>query len=297
MTDSKRASSVACLNCGAALAGPFCSQCGQRAIPAHPTVRELVGDAWDELVGWDGKFLRTMRLLVLRPGELTRSAIEGRRARFITPVRLYLICGVLYFLVSGATPVPAGASFDAGVSVGVQEQTTDESPFDKATRVGLENLTSGERAEVDAYIAAQSPLLRPMFRSVAEDASGFRNSVDEAMPRALFLLVPLLAAVLGLFYRRRRYPEHLYTALHLQTFVFLVLTLSALAQLRQSLVVFVVSTAAAGAVIVGHAVVAQHRVYAESWIGTVLKAIAVAALYLVLWSITSIGAAMWVAAV
>jgi hypothetical protein len=101
-SDTVRPRPTRCENCGAVLGGPFCAQCGQRAIPPHPTVRELAGDAWNELVGWDGKFLRTVRLLVLRPGELTRSAIEGRRARFITPVRLYLICSVLYFVVSAA---------------------------------------------------------------------------------------------------------------------------------------------------------------------------------------------------
>jgi len=43
-----------CLNCGAQLSGRFCASCGQRAIPPRPTVRELAGDAWNELVGWDG---------------------------------------------------------------------------------------------------------------------------------------------------------------------------------------------------------------------------------------------------
>ena len=48
-----------CQNCGTPLTGRFCSSCGQRAIPPRPTIRELAGDAWNELVGWDGKLLRT----------------------------------------------------------------------------------------------------------------------------------------------------------------------------------------------------------------------------------------------
>ena len=62
---------VKCLNCGAALVGQFCAECGQRALPPHPTVQELVGDAVSEFSGWDGKFAETVRLLVARPGELT----------------------------------------------------------------------------------------------------------------------------------------------------------------------------------------------------------------------------------
>ena len=41
--------------------------------------------------GWDGRFVRTIRLLLTRPGELTRSLLEGQRAQFVSPVRLYLL--------------------------------------------------------------------------------------------------------------------------------------------------------------------------------------------------------------
>lgn len=50
MTTDERA----CLNCGAELSGPFCATCGQRAIPAYPTVKEMAGDAWHEMSGVDG---------------------------------------------------------------------------------------------------------------------------------------------------------------------------------------------------------------------------------------------------
>ena len=42
-----------CLNCRALLTGRFCANCGQRAVPPHPTARELAGDAIAELSGWE----------------------------------------------------------------------------------------------------------------------------------------------------------------------------------------------------------------------------------------------------
>src|SRR3954463_7986297 len=81
---------VKCLNCGAALAGPFCAECGQRAVPPHPTVGELAGDALSEFAGWDGKFVETFRVLLRPPGELTRRWLDGQRVAFIAPLRLYL---------------------------------------------------------------------------------------------------------------------------------------------------------------------------------------------------------------
>src|SRR3569833_174672 len=96
--------SARCLNCNTELVGPFCAQCGQRALPPYPSVRELVTDAFWELSGWDGRFAATVRALFRAPGQLTLDFLEGRRARFISPLRLYLLASLLYFLVAAAVP-------------------------------------------------------------------------------------------------------------------------------------------------------------------------------------------------
>jgi hypothetical protein len=97
-------------------------------VPPHPTTLELVGDAYDELVGWDGKFVRTIRLLLTRPGELTRAVIGGQRARYVGAVRLYLMCSVVFFLVQTATPPPdVNSDFQIGFGVGMS-QAADERP-------------------------------------------------------------------------------------------------------------------------------------------------------------------------
>ena len=107
-------------------------------VPPHPTTKELVGDAYDELVGWDGKLARTLRLLLVHPGALTRAVIEGRRNSYVTSVRLYLLCSVLYFLVQAGAPFPdLSASFDVGFGVGVGETPTPgEAAFAKAITRG-----------------------------------------------------------------------------------------------------------------------------------------------------------------
>jgi hypothetical protein len=117
------------------------------------------------------------------------------------------------------------------------------------------------------------------------------------LPQALFLLIPALGLVLGLFYRRRHYPEHLFTALHLQSFVFLVLTVVALANYTRSIIVDGIATSIAAVVIVAYTVVAQRRVYGGSWGVTVVKAVCIGTLYGVLWSLTSLAVAVWVAGV
>jgi hypothetical protein len=94
-----------CLNCATALQGPYCHTCGQKASSTHLSVHNVAHDAVHEFVHLDGKILTTMKLLVAKPGELTCEFIAGRRARYITPIRLYLTWSLIFFAL--ATLVPA----------------------------------------------------------------------------------------------------------------------------------------------------------------------------------------------
>jgi len=86
-----------CANCGAALTGAFCARCGQKVKPLDPTLRELAGDVAGELTDIDGRLLRSVRYLFTRPGFLSREHAEGRRASYVSPLRLYLVFSVLFF--------------------------------------------------------------------------------------------------------------------------------------------------------------------------------------------------------
>src|SRR3954470_24466524 len=110
-----------CLNCGAPLGGPFCSECGQRDIPPYPSTRELAVDAISEFSGWDGRLASTIRALVTKPGLLTLEFLEGRRVRYISPLRLYLTASVIYFLLAASAPtvrLSGNAVLSSGLRVG-----------------------------------------------------------------------------------------------------------------------------------------------------------------------------------
>lgn len=87
MSDEASASK-ACANCGAELHGRFCHACGQKDLPAHLTVGEFAHDAIHELAHVDGKLFMTLRRLLGKPGALTLDVLEGRRARYASPLRL-----------------------------------------------------------------------------------------------------------------------------------------------------------------------------------------------------------------
>jgi hypothetical protein len=94
---SASASQPRCLNCGAALQGrAYCAGCGQSA-KVHRTLGAFAHDALHSVLHLDGKIWRTLPLLVWSPGELTRRYIHGERAKFVSPLALFLFCVVLAF--------------------------------------------------------------------------------------------------------------------------------------------------------------------------------------------------------
>jgi hypothetical protein len=89
-------------------------------------------------------------------------------------------------------------------------------------------------------------------------------------------------ALVALFYHGRKYPEHLYFAIHLHAFVFLALALAALAKFtRVPVVVGVVASVATFSIPI-YATIAFRRNYAGSLVGTLSKGVAIAAIYLVI---------------
>ena len=87
-----------CLNCGAVLDGAYCRQCGQKAH-VHRSVGAIAHDLIHGILHLDGKFWRTLPLLAWRPGELTRRYVHGERAKFVSPMAMFLFSVFLMFAV------------------------------------------------------------------------------------------------------------------------------------------------------------------------------------------------------
>lgn len=93
-----------CLNCGTRLSGQYCGLCGQRARNRLISLWELISDAFGDLLEVDSRLWRTLIPLFLRPGQLTRDYLEGRRARYMPPFRTYLVLSLIFFVVAFFDP-------------------------------------------------------------------------------------------------------------------------------------------------------------------------------------------------
>lgn len=98
----KESHSAACANCAAALEGKFCHCCGQKAH-LHKSLLHLGEEVLHGVLHFDSKGLRTLPMLAMRPGILTRLYIDGHRTRYVSPLALFLFMIFTMFFVASLT--------------------------------------------------------------------------------------------------------------------------------------------------------------------------------------------------
>src|SRR4051812_5087928 len=165
-----------CENCGAPLTGEFCAQCGQHAIDYRRSIFRVLLDAADSFLNWDTKFLHSMNQLLIHPWQLTNDFNAGRRARYVHPLRLYLIASIVFFLLARAInwdsdgPIQLTEKDRTELVASLNKMIEPNSPLTPEQRAQVElariklaevqgALTAEERAEVKkafkAYIKSE----------------------------------------------------------------------------------------------------------------------------------------------
>lgn len=147
-----------CLNCGATLVGAYCHQCGQTGH-IHRTLSAWWHDLAHGVLHLDGKVWRTLPLLAWRPGQLTRRYIEGERAKFVSPMAIFLFSVFLMFAAFSLIGGPL--SFNGGPTSNAEAiQDLKKEQAERASK--LEQLRTGRAAaekagtptgKIDAEIA------------------------------------------------------------------------------------------------------------------------------------------------
>lgn len=90
---------VACRNCGATVSETFCSACGEKVfIPGEHSLKHFFGDILNALTFLDTKFLRTLKLMIARPGAMSYQYVNGKRVPFIKPMSMFFIANLVYFM-------------------------------------------------------------------------------------------------------------------------------------------------------------------------------------------------------
>ncbi len=143
------AAAAKCANCDTVLTGKFCHCCGQPA-KVHRSLLKLGEEIGQGMMRFDAKGWRTIPMLIFRPGQLTRRYIDGQRARFVSPLGLFLFMTFLMFFVFSFTvknPINTGTN---------KEDTTKAlADFEQRVNEDKAELTKAQQA-LDAAEQAKS---------------------------------------------------------------------------------------------------------------------------------------------
>jgi len=289
-----------CLNCGAHLRGQYCGHCGQRSRSRLISLWELISDAFGDLFEIDSRLWRTVVPLLARPGRLTHDYLQGRRARYMPPFRMYLVMSVIFFIVAFFDPSEelglffeppatadlesaAGAQEGSGVVIRIGEDGPEELDEDCDIE---ESDIEGFPDFIARHLSAER-LKQVCQQIVADKGKSLSDKVVDNVPTALIALLPLMALVLKILYplSRRFYVEHLLFFVHFHAFVFLLLTLEILFTRTTTLLhmpelATTMTVVAVSLYIPAYVFIAMRRVYGQGRFVTFFKFVALTSAYI-----------------
>ena len=204
--------------------------------------------------------MRTVGPFLFRPGFLAREYVDGRRARYSSPFRIYLFCSFAFFFLSQFDPqLKSGRRLEFHADVPGAREAIANSP--------------GRVSAVEAHFLDQIDALNKLDPQAARQR--FSEALLSATPKIVFALLPLFALLLKLLYRKSDafYVDHLILTLHLHAFAFLIATPFNFMSGKLLLIVPFVLTA--------HTVTALKRFYRQSWLRTLGKLTLLGVLYLI----------------
>lgn len=152
-----KARSLVCRNCGVALSGVFCHDCGQKHLEGRLNTTTMVVQLFEALTESNSTIWQTLRKLTRNPGKVALQYIEGGRAQYLNPIRFLLVTFTIYFglmVITGAQ-VDIANRMDIGLS---------ESEIDADTRTFLAYLTRVIASQMDVVVFFAIPLLAFLIR-------------------------------------------------------------------------------------------------------------------------------------
>ncbi|MEE9380146.1 MAG: DUF3667 domain-containing protein [Hyphomonadaceae bacterium] len=253
--DARKRPEDACDNCDTVFVGKFCPECGQLAADFHRPILSMLGNVLGDTFALDGRLARTIPALIFRPGKVTRAYLEGRRARYVPPFRLFLVSSLLFFSTlfmldeqqNWTGSLELQVSEDGGVNLTIDEGDNDETNLEEVVDPAqpidaddiirddgtidpetLSDLIAQEMelntAETREATGESVDAISENVGDILEDPRLFIAAIKDWAPRLSLLMFPIFAIFLTLLYvwhRRVFVYDHLVTSLHFQSFLYL----------------------------------------------------------------------------
>lgn len=236
MADSSHLTDAAhplCADCGAQTLGPYCHQCGNEAH-VHRTLAHLGHELLHGVAHFDSRAWRTLPMLVFRPGRLTRGWIEGQRARYVSPLALFLFTVFVMFMALSYLPAPETRPVaQEARAAAARVQAEAAAARDRAIRIQSDGDWRAELANLarNGELDTGDPKLDAKIRDKLENPDLAIYKLQQTFYKFSFLLVPIsipFVALLFLWRRGTTLYDHSVFVLYSLTFMSSLILLTAL---------------------------------------------------------------------
>lgn len=255
-----------CLNCGAVLVGPYCHNCGQKGESSIKPFKEAFVAIAENNFNFDSKLINTIIPFIFKPGKLSKEYVQGKRASYIAPIKLYFFCSLVFFGLLSMSSIKSnmkvnngnGAKTSIGLSAIADSIDRDTTLNDDSTRAFKETLVhslkelpgtkekqikKGEEPNASAGLSAFADVIdkdttlgkdtygRALKRTLVgslKDIPGTKKKIIQTANYMMLALLPVFALLLMMTYSRRKkyFVEHMVLSTHLHCFFYLFLSIS-----------------------------------------------------------------------
>jgi len=315
MTDNTNMSTSECENCHAVLQGDFCHKCGQARKTNLLAFNEFVLTLLGGLLSYDSKVNRTLIPLIAKPGAVCNEYLHGHRARFIAPMKLYLFCSVIFFLLM---PLLGDININASESESIHDEFKQALQEDEDLKgladgvnsgisINLNDSSSESDVHIDFLSEEQNAFFKERLQSMKKlEGDDYAKIVKDNLPGIMFFMLPLLALILKItnIFKGRLYSEHFVVALYAQSYVFIVMCLLSIFEAAGEYFTFISSSLLlselwSAVVSVGfvwmmvHLFLMQKRIYKQSWKGGIAQYFFNMLLYTIMFTVVFVMALLW----
>lgn len=185
-----------CVSCGNPAGGNYCANCGEKKISEHDfELSHIVEESVEGFTHFDNKFLRSVKLLVGKPGMLTVYFSQGRRIPYMKPLQLFIVCNLLFFLFYGKANIYALTLYSYD----------NYQPF---INFGTHDLIKQKAPDKEQFTALSEVFNERMYTQ----SKAF-----------IIFFIPLFALTFAVFFfkKKRYFSEHLVFASHYFSFLLL----------------------------------------------------------------------------
>lgn len=254
-----------CLNCGTELlTGSYCGNCGQRNVHARLDFPDLVSDIKGQIFECNLPWLFTLRELMLRPGKACRDYVEGRRVKYVNPLKYVIYLTSIVLILNELMPGRYQLTLDSGSGAQLTNPTLDAGI--------LANFVYNNPVLLAALL---SPIIALFYRVIYASTAWYKTEIT------VFILYVIGNGMLLLFALNLLFElgiDHLLNVSELVVGYDLEFVLPKLA----CVVVLIVL----------HSIYATASFFREYWLKTALKTTVIAGVYLAIFSIAFFGLAI-----